>query len=173
MKPFHRICRLLLLLLIPLPVPVHAEEPLNQALSQEQAYKLMQAVGQIYLREQMTLHLLQDCASEFNHLSESAERAKSAWQQNNAQAVSMTGQVQDYVTQAIQSQHSDFEAVKFTLDIETLIHNSVSAFRSELAKKNRKDRHYVCNRMILSVSAGEWNLDQQVPEALHLLSRFK
>jgi hypothetical protein len=77
------------------------------------------------------------------------------------------------VSHSIQDQQSDFSATKFTLDVETLIHNSVTSFRSELANKSRKDRHYLCNRMILSISAGEWDLTQKAPDAVGIISRFK
>lgn len=174
MNPCLHSYRLSLLILSMLSSGSYAENTgTDEALSHEQAQRWMQAVGQIYLREQMTFQLLADCAGEFNHLSESADRARTNWQSTNNPSVKKANRIQDFVTHTIQSQQSDFEAVKFTLNIETLVHNSVSGFRSKLAEKSRKDRHYVCNRMILSISAGEWDLDQQIPEAISIVNTFK
>jgi len=145
----------------------------SPAVDHEQAQSVMNAVGQIYLREQMTYTLLLDCADEFKHLGESAEHAKQTWQTPNNPIVDKSKRIQDIVAKSIQEQHTDFGAVKFTLDIETLIHNSVTSFRSELSSKTRKQRHYVCNRLILSITAGEWDLSQKVPDAVAVISDFK
>jgi len=145
----------------------------DNALSYEQAQSQMHAVGQVYLGEQMTLNLLADCAGEFKHLAESADRSKTIWLKNNIATVEKSKRIQDFVSQSIQAKQSDFGAVKFTLDIETLIHNSVTGFRSELASKPRKDRHYLCNRLILSISAGDWDLIKQVPAAVDMISKFE
>ncbi len=142
-------------------------------LGYEQAQITMHAVGKVYLREQMTFALLTDCAGEFKHLAESADHAKEAWLKSNTTTVEKSRRIQDIVAHSIQAQQSDFGAVKFTLDIETLIHNSVTHFRSELADKPRKQRHYVCNRLILSITTGEWDLSQQVPNAVEIISEFE
>jgi len=145
----------------------------SPSVTHEQAQSVMNAVGQIYLREQMTYTLLLDCAGEFKHLAESADRAKQNWQKSNMLIVEKSKRIQDIVAKSIQEQQTDFSAVKFTLDIETLIHNSVTSFRSELASKTRKQRHYVCNRLILSITAGEWGLNQKTPNAVATISEFQ
>ena len=158
------------LLLFTLPAQADNEERL---LNHEQAQSAMQAVGQIYLREQITFTLLTDCASEFKHLTESADHAKTSWLNTNATAIEKAKRIQEIVAHSIQIQQSDFGAVKFTLDIETLVHNGVTLFRSELTNKSRKQRHYICNRLILSISAGEWDLHNQVSEAVSTINEFQ
>ena len=160
---------LLCLLLTSLVNTTQAES----SISHEQAQSLMRAVGQIYLREQMTFHLLADCSREFKHLGESAGRAKEAWLKPNTPTIKKSKRIQERVAESIQAQQSDFGAVKFTLDIETLIHNGVTSFRSELANNNRKQRHYLCNRLILSISAGEWDLSQQLHDEVTIISDFE
>lgn len=144
----------------------------SPAVDHEQAQSAMNAVGQIYLREQLTYSLLLDCSGEFRHLAESADLARQAWQIPNTPIVEKSKRIQDTVANSIQQQQTEFGAVKFTLDIETLIHNSVTSFRSELSSKTRKQRHYVCNRLILSITAGEWDLSQKVPDAVAVISDF-
>lgn len=161
-----------MLLCLAATTAVHATQS-TPPLGYEQAQIMMQAVGKIYLREQMTFALLVDCTGEFKHLAESANRAKGSWLETNTATVEKSRRVQDIVAHSIQMQQSDFGAVKFTLDIETLIHNSVTRFRSELADKPRKQRHYVCNRLILSITAGEWDLNRQVPNAVEIISKFE
>lgn len=174
MTPIHQsLIRCVLFLFSLQLAPTLNATQTDDVLSHEQARTLMHAVGQVYLREQMTFNLLADCAGEYKHLTESAERAKKSWLHKNSATVKKSTQIQDYVSQSIQAQQSNFGAVKFTLDIETLIHNSVTSFRSELANKSRKDRHYLCNRLILSISAGEWDLTRQVPDAISIISKFK
>ena len=157
-------------LLITLPGQASTEERL---LNHEQAQSAMQAVGQIYLREQITFTLLADCSNEFKHLAESADLAKTSWRKTNTAIVEKSKRIQQLVAHSIQKQQSDFGAVKFTLDIEALIHNGVSHFRSELAGKSRKQRHYVCNRLILSITAGEWDLNKQVTDAATTITEFQ
>lgn len=161
-------------LLIYLPfTPLTRANSEERSLNHEQAQTAMHAVGQVYLREQMTFTLLADCASEFKHLAESADHAKTTWLRTNTATIEKSRRIQDIVARSIQEQKSDFGAVKFTLDIETLIHNSVTSFRSELAGKPRKQRHYVCNRLILSITAGEWDLHKQVADAVTTITEFQ
>jgi len=161
-----------LLLTLPL-TPLAEANNEGRALDHEQAQTVMHAVGQVYLREQMTFTLLADCASEFKHLADSADNAKTTWLKTNTATVEKSRRIQDLVAHSIQTQQSDFGAVKFTLDIETLIHNSVTRFRSELAGKSGKQRHYVCNRLILSITAGEWDLNKQVADSVSTITEFQ
>lgn len=142
-------------------------------LSYEQAQALMHAVGQVTLREQLTLSLLTDCSGEFGHLAESASLARTNWLSSNTSIVEKSRRIRSLVEKSIQSRQSDFDAVKFSLDIEAMVHNGVKNFQSELASKNRKDRHYLCNRLILSISAGEWDLEKQYPDEVSTISNFK
>ncbi|MGD8783370.1 MAG: hypothetical protein PVG75_02990 [Thioalkalispiraceae bacterium] len=152
--------------------PVYANQPATP-ISHDQAQVLMHAVGQVYLREQLTYSLLADCAGEYKHLSDSASRAKLTWQATNNPTVLKSRHIQELVSQSIQAQRSDYDAVKFTLDVEALINRSVADFRTSLASKSRKQRHYLCNRLILSISAGKWDLQQRIPQAVTTISDFE
>ena len=145
----------------------------SPSIDYEQAQSLMHAVGQIYLHEQLTFNLLADCSVEYKHLAESANRAKEGWQKANRPTIEKSQRIQSLVAESIQAQRSDYDAFKFTVDIESLINTSVAEFRSEMASHSRKHRHYLCNRLILSIMAGEWDLKQKVPDGVAIISKFK
>ncbi|MGD8926644.1 MAG: hypothetical protein PVG20_07325 [Thioalkalispiraceae bacterium] len=139
----------------------------------KQAQPLIQAAGQIYLHQQLTFKLLADCGSKYKHLAESALHAKQVWRKTNHPVVKKSQHIQELVAKSIQKQRTDYDAVKFTLEIEALVNKSVSEFRANLASKGRKQRHYLCNRLILSVTAGEWDLQRKVPKDVTIISQFK
>jgi hypothetical protein len=145
----------------------------NPEIDYQHAQPLIQAAGQIYLHQQLTYKLLADCGTRYKHLADSAQRARQRWQKTNSPVVIKSQHIQELVAESIQKQRTDFDAVKFTLEIEALVNKSVSEFRAELAGKTHKQRHYLCNRLILSVSAGEWDLQRKVPNDVSIISKFK
>ena len=142
-------------------------------LSYEQARQLMPAVGRVLLQQQLTDALLQDCQSVFPHLKDSAGRAQQVWQQNNQATVEQARHIEQWVADSISETQSGMDAERFGLDIDTAIHNGVKQFRQDLADKKRKQRHYLCNRLILAVTAGDWDLKVKVPEDVAVISKFK
>lgn len=139
----------------------------------EQAQRFMQAVAKILLREQLTHTLLDSCSASYAHLKSSAEQSRKKWHDMNRETLTRTKRVQKSVIQNIHETQSPQNAEKFSRDIDDLILNSVAGFKQELENKSRKDRHYVCNRLILSISAGDWDLSRQAPKAVKQITDFK
>ncbi len=136
------------------------------------AKKLLQAVSQVQLNQQKTHSLLLYCGQQFKHLSTSANKAQKHWQQQNQTAIQQSSNVKNHITAQLQ-QHSPLAADKLMLEMDALVRQGVTQFKQYLAEQTQKQRHYLCNRLILSVQAGEWDLKTQIPQALETLRKGK
>ena len=167
-----RQARLLLTLVILFAMPVHADTP-SMAEEYSKMQQLTGALGRIRLSHRAALALLEQCTQNYPHLSDSAGAARTQLTQANKPLLDKARQVEQHLVQSIARTQNSFNAEKFALEIDIAVQNTVSRFEQTLANYPHKDRHYVCNRLILSVQAGEWDAQSREPQAAQTLREFE
>jgi len=152
--------------------PVYAA-PTQQAIAFSTANELMAAVGKIKLTTAQLENSLAYCPAKFPHLSESAKNASTEWHKDNQAVLEQAALVNRIVIASVKQHASAFIAEKMALDMDNLVTKSVQQLSNEFAARPVKEQHYLCNRLILSITTGERDLLQQDPAETRRLMDFK
>lgn len=137
------------------------------------ARAVMQAIGKIQFQAHQLDNLLSYCGKEFSHLAESAGRAGRRWHKTNNPVIQHAVDTESLVLDSVKQSNSLFAAEKLALELDHLVSSKAKAFRQDFQNRTRKQQHYLCNRFILSVTAGERDLSNEIPEATHLIMEYK
>jgi len=129
--------------------------------------------AQILLKHKTTVTLLNYCATKFTHLSQSAISASHDWQQKHAPYIIKAKAITQYVANSIERHDSSFAAEKFQLKIDAQVYDNTQKIKLEMTNKNRKQQHYVCNRLILSTAIGEWDMNKKIPQHVQRVLQFE
>ncbi len=166
---------LIVCFLLPLiPVSTQAGQTAENGLAgYAQAQANLHAVGKLRLQAQRIQRTLNLCADRYQHLRESASEALHQWQLTNQPILDKTSRVSETVLQNVRQLNSPFAAEKLALEIDTLISSQVTTFEQDFSQKPRKQQHYLCNRLILSISTGEHDLANTTPAATRLIMEYK
>ena len=148
----------------------HKPQPL---ISYETAQVIMHASAQILMKHQAATRLLEHCAMTFKHLDKSAQHAAQDWKTKHGPIVTRAKKIKYYIYQNIAQHDHPFEAEKLDLKIDAQIIAHIENLKTNLASNKRKQQHYLCNRLILSISAGEWDIDRVIPEHRQRILTFK
>ena len=122
---------------------------------------LLTAASKIRVTNEKVLGNLQFCQESFPHLLESAEHARQVWHTRNEAILQHATSVSKYVINNIKQDSSAFVAEKMVLDMDLSVSQEVEQFLHNFRNKGRKEQHYLCNRLILSISDGEHDLERQ------------
>lgn len=135
--------------------------------------ELTSALGRVLLSDKATRALLRLCSENYPHLSDSVNQAHEHLTQVNNPVVNKARILQQRLVQSITTQENAFDAEKFSLEIDLAVQNTVEQFKQTLVDYPRQERHYICNRLVLSVRAGEWDVQVREPEASRMISNFE
>lgn len=160
---FLHLCGLLLL-------PLQGQ---SSELEYSVARALNQAVAKILLEQQTTVQLLGDCATFYPHLASSADHTLLDWRKRNLEIIGKTNAVKSMLNKSIKEKSNPFEAEKYALTTERIIQDSVAEFKNKLKAYPTKQRHYLCNRLILSTASGERDIATKQVNACKLISDLK
>jgi len=138
-----------------------------------QTQRLTTALGKVLLSHKSTQALLALCAQNFPHLSGSVDEAQQHLAQVNKPFVNKAHAIQQHLVHSIAEQQNKFDAEKFSLEVDMAVQNAVTQFRQTLANYPRQEQHYVCNRLVLSVRAGEWDIRVREPGAGQMILDFE
>jgi len=136
------------------------------------ARKLAPAVARVSLQHKSTLALLSYCSQHYNQLKTSASHAVSTWVRNNQKILSKAEAIRLRLLDDISHKQTPLDAEQFALAIDTAVQRSVQQCRQALAAYPKKQQHYLCNRLILSVTAGEWDVQVKQHDAYSILENF-
>jgi len=125
------------------------------------------------LKHKASVTLLNYCATKFSHLSQSAKSASHDWQQKHARFINKANAINQYVASQIAVYDSSFAAEKFQLKIDAQVYDNTQKIKLEITNKNRKQQHYLCNRLILSTAMGEWDMNKQIPQHVQRVLQFE
>ena len=159
-----------LLLFIPGPLPAATA---SHSFTFDTANELMAAVGKLQLTTARLRQSLAYCPATFPHLQESARNAGLEWQKRNEAILSQAILITNAVISSVKHNASAFVAEKMALEMESVVAQSVQQSSNEFTAKSRKEQHYLCNRLILSIAAGERDLQQLHPAATQRVMGFK
>lgn len=137
------------------------------------AKSLNQSIGKIFLAEQTTFTLLDFCADNYKYIRDATSNAREKWNRHNQPILTRARTLQSRLFRSIKNQHGEFNTEKYALQVDVLVQNGVSTLKYKLQSYNPKQRHYLCNRIVLSVSTGEWDIDRKIPEAYQMIKSFK
>lgn len=129
--------------------------------------------AQVLLKQNTSITLLNYCALKFKHLAKSAHSAGQDWQLKHAEVINKANAINRYIASTIEIRDSRFAAEKFQLKIDAQVYDGAQKFKSEITGKNRKQQHYLCNRLILSTALGEWDLIKMIPQHVQRVLQFK
>ncbi len=150
-----------------------ANTPKEPMLGYQDTQIIVGSAAQVLLKQNTSSMLLDYCATKFKHLYHSAHSASQKWQEKHAAIISKANDINRYVANSIETHGSSFEAEKFYLKIDLQVHDSALKFKTEFASKNRKQQHYLCNRLILSTEIGDGDLAKMIPEHYQRVNEFK
>lgn len=150
------------------PIECDAAPPL----AYEQAMELTRAAGKILAKQRTTETLLRDCVSTFAPLQQPATHARDHWQSHNAVIVAQATRLRaDLVTQIAQQQ-ATVNAAKYAEQIDYLIDSNVRGIQEKLAQYPPAQRQPLCHRLMLSITAGDWDIARALPEAQQIITRY-
>lgn len=169
----YTVCRAYLLTLIVGSFSLTVTATETTALPFNTANSLMLAVGKEKLATAQLENTLNHCSTKFPHLQQSANNARRNWQKRNQTVLQQTALVNKAVIESVKQHASPFIAEEMALKMDNVIKQTTKQQISEFRAKSRKQQHYLCNRLILSVTAGEQDLQQQNPDETARLMTFK
>lgn len=137
------------------------------------ANSLLSAASKIRLSTDKLISNLQFCGETFSHLQEGADKARQQWLARNQAVLTHAAQVSSHIIDHIRQSASPFTAEKMALDMDVLVRTDVNAFMQAFRDKGRKEQHYLCNRLILSIPDGDHDLATQNSTEAKLLLEFK
>lgn len=139
----------------------------------QNAVVLNKAVGRVLLGKETTHALIAYCSHNYQQLKKDANRAIDRWRERNKNIVARSRIVQSRLANSIQQRQNGFDAEKYVLDIALAVQNGVNSFKQKLASYPPAQRRYLCKRLVLSVSAGEWDIRKKYPAAYKHINDFK
>ncbi|VAW99586.1 hypothetical protein MNBD_GAMMA21-1649 [hydrothermal vent metagenome] len=170
----HGITIVLLILGVSASISTASEEPAKAVMPGYQTSQIIiGSSAQVLLKQNTSITLLNYCALKFKHLAKSAHSAAQNWQLEHAEIINKANAINRYVASTIEIRDSSFAAEKFQLKIDAQVYDGAQKFKSELTSKNRKQQHYLCNRLILSTALGEWDLIKVIPQHVQRVLQFK
>ena len=143
-----------------------------QSISDHQARELAPAVAKVLLQRASTNALLHDCGQRYPQLKLAAGHATTHWLQANRQVLGKTDSLRARLLQSIKQNRSRFAAEKFGLDIELAVQQSVRHIEHALAAYPPQQQHALCNHLILSVNAGDWDVQHKQAEAFAIVQSY-
>lgn len=147
---------------------VTAGEPIAEA----QARILVPAVAEVTLQRASTTALLQDCGKRFASLKSASQRARTQWLRRNHAILQKADKLHDRLWRSLKQQQSGITAETFDLNLNRLIQQSVQGERHRLAHYPPTQQHTICNHLILSVRAGDWDVSHKQAKAYAILENF-
>jgi len=138
-----------------------------------QARLLNQITAKVILAQQTTLRLLDYCAAQYAHLADPASQAKQEWHSRNRLIINKTQAIRDLLFNMIKTQQNPFNAEKYALDMDKLVNVGITQFKNKLAGYPTRQRHYICNRFILSSAKGDRDIAVLQPEVFKQINDFK
>jgi hypothetical protein len=141
-------------------------------LAYEQAIELTRAVGKVLAKQRTAEALLNDCVATFAPLQAPASHARAHWQAHNADIVTQASQLRTHLAKQIEQQQTSANAKNYAEQIDYLIDSNVRAIQSKLAQYPPQQRQPLCHRLMLSITAGDWDIAKVMPEAQQIITRF-
>jgi hypothetical protein len=148
---------------------VHADE----MTSAHQDGELSVAVAKVRLQRAMTTALLRKCGDRFSQLKSETEQASTQWLDANRTVLDKADHLQQRLLQSLQQEQSAYTAETFALDIDLVVQQSVKHLEQRLAAYPPPQQHTVCNHLILSVKAGDWDVQHKQAEAYSILENYR
>ena len=142
------------------------------AASTDQDSHLAPAVAKVMLQRAATTTLLTYCGQQYPQLHAAADRATAFWLQHNQAVLDKASRLHQQILRDIKQTQSQFAAEMFALDIDRSVEHTVQEFKSTLAAYPVQQQHTVCNRLILSVRNGDWDVRHKQAEAFSLLQKY-
>ena len=165
----HALLALPFLSLTPTAIAQSGDEPIPY----QTASSLLSAASKIRLSTDKLMTNLQFCGETFSHLQEGTVKARQQWLARNQAVLEHTAQVNRHIINNIRQSASPFAAEKMALDMDVLVSTDVNTFMQEFRDKGRKEQHYLCNRLILSIPDGDHDLATQTSTETKQLLDFK
>jgi hypothetical protein len=141
-------------------------------ISDARARQLAPAVARVLLQRASTTALLQDCGQHYPHLQHAADRARSHWLHSNRQILQRADSLRERLLAGLKQEQSRFSAELFALNIDKVVRQTVLRFEHTLAAYPARQQHQLCNRLILSVRAGDWDISRKQAKAFAILKYF-
>lgn len=141
-------------------------------IAETQARLLVPAVAKVTLQRASTTALLQECGKRFATLKSASQRARTQWLRRNHVILQKADQLHDRLWQSLKQQQSGITAETFDLNLNRLIQQSVQHERDRLAHYPPAQQHAICNHLILSVRAGDWDVSHKQAKAYATLENF-
>lgn len=133
---------------------------------------LVPAIAKVRLQHTTTTSLLQYCGEHFATLKSASERARMQWMQRNHAVLQKADELHDQLWRSLKQQQSGITAETFDLNLNRLIQQSVEHERDKLARYSPVQQHTICNHLILSVRAGDWDISHKQAKAYAILENF-
>jgi len=141
-------------------------------ISDARARQLAPAVAEVLLQRASTTALLQYCGQHYPRLHAAAGRAKTRWLQRNRQVLQRADRLREQLLRGIKREQSRFAAELFALDIDKAVQHSVQQFQHNLAGYPPPQQHRLCNHLILSVRAGDWDVARKQAKAFAIMENI-
>lgn len=148
-------------------------QPETEPVPYEMANTLWLAVSKVQTSHAKVLHNLDYCGIQFSHLHDVTAKSRSTWLEQNTAVLAQAERVRRYLINDMRVHASAFAAEKMTMDIDARINKDVEDFMHTFKNTGRKDQHYLCNRLILSIPDGEHDLNVQNASETKALKDFK
>lgn len=141
-------------------------------LAYEQATELTRAVGKVLAKQRTTETLLRDCGTTFTALQQPASQARAHWQSHNADMVAQATRLRAHLVTQLAQQHTTTNATQYAEQIDYLIDSNVRGIQEKLAQYPPAQRQPLCHRLMLSITAGDWDIAKALPEAQQIITRY-
>jgi hypothetical protein len=170
---YRHCCRVLFVLPVLALAPTVFAQSEPHTIPYQTASDLLSAASKIRLSTDKLVTNLQYCGEKFPHLQDGAIKARQQWYTRNQAVLAQATQISTHIIENIRQSASPFTAEKMALDMDSLVSTDVNAFMLEFKEKGRKEQHYLCNRLILSIPDGDHDLVTQNSTETKLLLEFK
>jgi len=160
------------LILLAWSIGCHADTT-TKPISYPTANSLLIAVSKIRLSKTRLLGNLQYCGETFPHLRQIADKAQQQWLVRNQPVLAEARRVSTTIFDNVKQTSSAYNAEKMVLDIDALVSRDTELFMQQFKDRRRKEQHYLCNRLILSIPEGDHDLVKQNPSESTQLREFK
>ena len=141
-------------------------------LAYEQAMELTRAAGKVLAKQRTVEVVLNDCTSAFTPLQQSAAKARAHWQSHNADIVAQATRLHHHLLTQITQLQTTTNAEKYTEQINYLIDSNVRGIQQKLAQYPVEQRQPLCHRLMLSISAGDWDVAKALPDTQQIITRY-
>ncbi len=139
----------------------------------QNAVVINKALGRVLLGKETTHALIAYCSHNYQQLQKDAHKAINRWQEHNQDIVAKARSIQSQLAKNIKQRQNGFDAERYVLDIELAVQNGVTSFKKKLDSYPPAQHHYLCKRLVFSVSAGEWDIGKKYPDDYKYINDFK